>query len=222
MSKKTVLLMSGGMDSLAITAMAHESGDELHALFFNYGQKTLKKELEAFEKCSAFYKISKEKQKIVDLSVLKSIGGSSLTDEDIDVSVELDKKEIPQTYVPFRNSIFLSVAVSYAEVIKADRILIGAVLEDAPGYPDCRPEYYDSFNELIKKGSSYYVPIETPLILMKKSEILQKCLKLKAPLNLSWSCYQSIDRPCMRCDSCLLRQKAFETIGEDDPLLSHE
>ncbi len=220
MKSKSLILVSGGMDSLLITALAHERSDELYALFYDYGQKTSRKERSAFDKICDFYDIAFENRKVLDLKELKTIGGSSLTDEGIDVSVELDKDEIPKSYVPFRNTIFLSFAASVAEAMGVDNIIIGAVLEDAPGYPDCRPEYYESFNKLLRVAAKdQSLQVETPIIHLKKSEILRKCLELKAPLELSWSCYQSEEKPCMSCDSCLLRTKAFREINQEDPLI---
>ncbi len=217
---KTILLLSGGMDSLLITALAHERGDDLYALFYDYGQKTTKKEKQCFDKICDHYKISKAKQMVLEINALKQIGGSSLTDSEIDVEVELEKKSIPNSYVPFRNTIFLSFATSYAETINANSIMIGAVLEDALGYPDCRPEYYATYNNLIRVASTCEaLKVETPIVRMSKSQILSKCLELKAPLEFSWSCYQSEQSPCNECDSCLLRAKAFSEISEVDPLL---
>ncbi len=217
---KTILLLSGGMDSLLITALAHQRGDDLYALFYDYGQKTNKKEKDCFDKICDHYKIDNNSRKVLNLDALKSIGGSSLTDSNIDVEVELDKKSIPNSYVPFRNTIFLSLATSYAETINANSIMIGAVLEDSLGYPDCRPEYYATYNNLIRVASTCdALKVETPIIRMTKSQILFKCVELKAPLELSWSCYQSETKPCNECDSCLLRAKAFSEIDMNDPLL---
>lgn len=206
------------MDSLLITAMAAKKFDELAAVFFNYGQKTLKKEKECFLKICDHYQI--KNRKVIDLEELGKIGGSSLTDANIEVGVELDKKEIPLSYVPFRNTIFLSYAVSWAEVFKAQSIYIGAVLEDATGYPDCRPEYYEAFNHLISKGASHQVKVEAPIVFLSKQQIIKQCLELQAPLEYTWSCYQSVDKPCMKCDSCLLRKKAFDELSLHDPLLA--
>lgn len=216
---KTILLLSGGMDSLLITALAHDRGDDLYALFFDYGQKTNKKEKQCFNKICDHYKIGQESRTILELDALKKIGGSSLTDSDINVEVELEKKSIPNSYVPFRNTIFLSFATSYAETINGNSLMIGAVLEDALGYPDCRPEYYATYNNLIRVASTCdSLKVETPIIRMTKAQILNKCLELKAPLELSWSCYQSETTPCNECDSCLLRAKAFAEIEAIDPL----
>ncbi len=220
MKSKSLVLISGGMDSLLITALANERGDDLHALFFDYGQKTNRKERSSFDKICDHYEISFDKRKVLSLKELKAIGGSSLTDDNINVDVELENKEIPNSYVPFRNTIFLSFAASVAETMGVDNLIIGAVLEDAPGYPDCRPEYYHALNSLFTVASkSKKLKVETPIIDLKKSEILEKCFFLNAPLELSWSCYQSEMKPCMACDSCLLRKKAFNQINKQDPLL---
>lgn len=223
MSKhKSIILLSGGMDSLLITALSHYRGDDLFVLHFNYGQKTQTKELDCFHKISDYYQIKPQNKKIIDLTFLSQLGGSSLTDLKIDVTHTLDSDpsdQIPTSYVPFRNTIMLSMAIAWAEVIGADRIIIGAVFEDLTGYPDCRPKYYEVFNQLIKEGTKEgKIEIETPIIKMKKSEIIKKIMQLNAPTQLSWSCYQNEIKPCMVCDSCILRQKAFQEAGIADPL----
>jgi 7-cyano-7-deazaguanine synthase len=148
------------------------------------------------------------------------MGGSALTDENIAVPVEpVANHEIPVTYVPFRNAHFLSVAVSWAEVLGAEKIYIGAVEPDSSGYPDCRPAYYEAFNRVIKAGTKDgNIHIVTPLIAMRKAEIIQLGLELDAPLDLTWSCYSQEDRACGRCDSCVLRLRAFAAAGVNDPI----
>lgn len=217
---KSVVLLSGGLDSLVIMAIAHDRGDQLYPIFFQYGQKTETKELESFHKICDFYKIEKDFRKVIDLKSLGQLGGSSLTDKKISVTSELDGVGIPNSYVPFRNSIFLACAVSYAEVLKANNILIGAVLEDASGYPDCRPEYYTVFNELIAKGAkpNNNIQIQTPIINFTKEQIVENAISLNAPMEISWSCYQSSETPCWVCDSCKLREAGFEKLGKKDPL----
>ena len=154
------------------------------------------------------------------MSFLQTIGGSSLTDNNIEVSdFQGDSEVIPSSYVPFRNAHIVSTAVSWAEVINANTIYIGANYEDSPGYPDCRPEYYDSFNQLLKVGTKEgLIKIETPIIYLKKSDIIKKAMELKAPLALSWSCYSREDKACGICDSCALRLRAFKQLEIKDPI----
>lgn len=216
---KAIVLISGGMDSLVSTAIAKRAGYDLAALHLNYGQRTERKELDCFERITAHYGI-KEKL-VVDVTHLSRIGGSSLTDKAIEVSkADIHSKEIPTSYVPFRNANILSIAVSWAEVIGARRIFIGAVEEDSSGYPDCRKEFYVAFNQMIKLGTkpTSDIQIITPVIEMKKSAIVKLGLEMKAPFELSWSCYQENDVACGECDSCALRLRAFQEVGIEDPI----
>ena len=216
---KAIVLISGGMDSLVSTAIAKCDGYDLAALHLNYGQRTERKELECFERITAHYDI-KEKL-VVDVTHLSRIGGSSLTDKTIEVSrANIHSKEIPTSYVPFRNANILSIAVSWAEVIGANRIFIGAVEEDSSGYPDCRKEFYAAFNQMIKLGTKPTTDIQiiTPVIEMKKSAIVKLGLELNAPFELSWSCYQENEVACGVCDSCALRLRAFQEVGIEDPI----
>ncbi len=216
---KAIVLISGGMDSLVSTAIAKRDGYDLAALHLNYGQRTERKELECFERITAHYGI-KEKL-VVDVTHLSRIGGSSLTDKTIEVSrANIHSKEIPTSYVPFRNANILSIAVSWAEVIGAQRIFIGAVEEDSSGYPDCRKEFYVAFNQMIKLGTKPTSDIQviTPVIDMKKSAIVKLGLELNAPFELSWSCYKENDVACGVCDSCALRLRAFQEVGIEDPI----
>jgi 7-cyano-7-deazaguanine synthase len=223
---KSVVLLSGGMDSCVCAAIAleeHGAGNValLHA---GYGQRTQKRERRAFEEIAGFYGVSQKL--VVQLDHFRAIGGSALTDKEIAVPEnELGASgaggsEIPVTYVPFRNAHFLSVAVSWAEAISAQAIYIGAVAEDSSGYPDCRPEYYRVFQELIRVGTRPETHIEmlTPVIGMRKSEIIRRGLALGAPLHLTWSCYQGEELACGACDSCLLRLRAFAEAGLPDPI----
>jgi 7-cyano-7-deazaguanine synthase len=223
---KAVVLLSGGMDSCvcaAITIRAH-GAEHVALLHAGYGQRTQKRERQAFESIADFYHVPH--RLIVQLDHFRAIGGSALTDGNIAVpehqhiSDHAETNEIPVTYVPFRNAHFLSVAVSWADVIDAHSIYIGAVAEDSSGYPDCRPEYYRVFQELIRVGTRPETNIEiaTPVIALKKSEIIRKGIELSAPLHLTWSCYQSEDTPCGVCDSCLLRMRAFAEAGASDPI----
>jgi 7-cyano-7-deazaguanine synthase len=223
---KAVVLLSGGMDScvcaaIAIQAHGAESVALLHA---GYGQRTQNRERQAFESIADFYRV--QHRLVVQLDHFRAIGGSALTDRGIavpeheQISDSPSANEIPLTYVPFRNAHFLSVAVSWAEVIGAQSIYIGAVAEDSSGYPDCRPEYYRVFQELILVGTrpESNIEITTPVIALKKSEIIRKGIELGAPLHLTWSCYQSEDLPCGVCASCLLRTRAFAESGAIDPI----
>ena len=217
-NRQAVVLVSGGMDSCVTAAIAAKEYT-LAFLHLNYGQKTEKRELKAFNDIADYYNAAKKL--VVDVRFFNEIGGSSLTDNSIPVSdADLENKDIPSSYVPFRNANILSIATSYAEVIGASKIFIGAVEEDSSGYPDCRVQFYDAFNKVIQEGTKPQtdISIETPLIHLKKSEIILKGLQLKAPLHLSWSCYQSEDLACGVCDSCALRLRGFDIAGITDPL----
>jgi 7-cyano-7-deazaguanine synthase len=223
---KAVVLLSGGMDSCVCTAIAIQAhgAEQVALLHAGYGQRTQKRERQAFESIADFYQI--RQRLIVQLDHFRAIGGSALTDGSIAVpehqhiSESPGSNEIPVTYVPFRNTHFLSVAVSWAEVLGAHSIYIGAVAEDSSGYPDCRPEYYRVFQNLIRVGTRPETSIEiaTPVIALKKSAIIRKGIELGAPLHLTWSCYQREDAPCGVCDSCLLRMRAFAEAGASDPI----
>jgi len=206
------------MDSCVTVAVAAQHC-ELAMLHVSYGQRTARRELKAFADIADFYRA--RKRMTASIAHLAQIGGSSLTDIRIDVSpANLEAKEIPTSYVPFRNAHLLSIATSWAEVIGAERIYIGAVAEDSSGYPDCRPEYYQAFNRVIELGTKPETKIEiaTPVIKLRKSEIVKLGLALKAPLQLSWSCYQSEDLACGTCDSCALRLRGFREAGVADPI----
>jgi 7-cyano-7-deazaguanine synthase len=222
MKEVAVVLVSGGMDSCVTAAIANSLGYELAFLHLNYGQKTEKRELKAFNDIADFYNV--KKRLVISVEHLKLIGGSSLTDENIPVEkADLKRTGIPTSYVPFRNANMLSIAVSWAEVIGATKIFIGAVEEDSSGYPDCRKEFYNAFNEVIRLGTKAGVEgrpirIVTPIIDMKKWEIVKKGIELGAPLHLTWSCYQREDIACGVCDSCALRLRGFQLAGVDDPI----
>jgi len=211
-----VVLLSGGMDSCVTAAVANE---EYNLIFLHakYHQRTENRELKAFNDIADYYKA--EKRIIIDLGFLKDVGGSSLTDKTINVEMPGNKTNgIPSTYVPFRNANILSQAVSWAEVLMADSIFIGAVEQDSAGYPDCRKVFYDAFNKVVELGTKPETNIKviTPLIEMKKSEIVKFGVRLNAPLHLSWSCYINEDRACGECSSCVLRLKAFKEAGIED------
>jgi 7-cyano-7-deazaguanine synthase len=218
-----IILLSGGMDSCVCAAIAARSY-RIAFLHVNYGQRTEARELRAFNEIADFYRA--EQRLVVSLEHLKVIGGSSLTDGTIPVPEagapvhEPHAASIPSTYVPFRNAHLLSIATSWAEVIGAVKIFIGAVEEDSSGYPDCRETFYQAFNNVIRTGTKPDTSIEivTPLIHLNKSEIVKQGVLLGAPLHLSWSCYQSSERACGRCESCALRLKGFREAGVPDPI----
>jgi len=216
--EKAVVLVSGGMDSTVTAAIAAARG-ECAFLHVNYGQRTEGRELAAFTRIADYYNI--RERLVVDISHLKLIGGSALTDDNIAVPQGgLDKKEVPVTYVPFRNAHLLSIAVSWAEVIGAEEIYIGAVEEDSSGYPDCTGEFFAAFEKAANLGTrpETRVKIVTPLISLRKSDIVKKGVELGAPLELSWSCYKDSVEACGECDSCLLRLRGFREAGVKDPI----
>jgi len=214
-----VCLVSGGMDSCVTAAVANAENEEIAFLHVSYGQRTEQRERASFEQIADHYGV--KKRLIIGLEHLAQIGGSSLTDERIPVTeANLGSKDIPTSYVPFRNAHLLSAATSWAEVIGASSIYIGAVAEDSSGYPDCRPEFYHAFQEAINTGTkpTTHIQIKTPVIALKKSEIVTLGLELSAPLRLTWSCYQASELACGSCDSCALRLRAFREAGVADPI----
>jgi len=219
MKNISIVLVSGGMDSCVTAAIAKQENEDVAFLHISYGQRTERRERKAFNDIADFYNI--EKRLDVSIEYLAKIGGSSLTDESIEVSeANLESKEIPTSYVPFRNANMLSIATSWAEVLKAKAIYIGAVAEDSSGYSDCRPEFYEAFEKTIEAGTKpdTNIKIETPIIHLSKAEIVKKGIELNAPLHLSWSCYRSEDSACGTCDSCALRLRGFSQAGEVDPI----
>jgi len=215
---RAVVLLSGGMDSCVCAAMAVREF-ETAALHISYGQRTEVRERHAF--LAICERLGIQQKLMVRNEALRAIGGSALTDKKIPVPESaVMGAGIPVTYVPFRNAHFLSVAVSWAEVLGAEEVLIGAVEQDSSGYPDCRPAYYRAFNDVVKTGTREgRIRIETPLIGMRKSQIVALGLELGAPFDLTWSCYSRDDRGCGVCDSCMLRRRAFREAGVTDPLL---
>jgi len=220
MTQLSIVLVSGGMDSLVTAAIAYKENPNLAFLHLNYGQKTQNKEFECFHNIADHYNVPSQMRKIIDVSFLKQIGGSSLTDDKIAIQdYNGDETDIPNSYVPFRNTHIVAMAVSWAEVIGAKRIYIGAVFEDSSGYPDCRPSYYEAYNNLIAEGTKEGdIKIHTPVIHMKKFEIVKKGIELKAPIKQSWSCYARGDKACGVCDSCALRLRGFQQAGLEDPI----
>ena len=214
-----ICLVSGGMDSCVTAAIARQENDELAFLHVGYGQRTEQRERVSFDALADHFGV--ELRLVISLEHLARIGGSSLTDEAIPVTTaNLTSSAIPSSYVPFRNSHLLAAAVSWGEAIGASAIYIGAVAEDSSGYPDCRPEFYDAFQNVIDLGTKpeTRITIRTPVIYLKKSEIVQKGVDLGAPLHLTWSCYQESELACGKCDSCALRLRAFREAGVHDPL----
>ena len=216
---KSVVLLSGGMDSCVCVALAARDTDAA-ALHFSYGQRTEDRERQAFFRICD--RLGIKNRLALRNEVFRAVGGSALTDESIQVPEareEIGGGGIPVTYVPFRNAHFLSAAVSWAEVLDATRVYIGAVEQDSSGYPDCRPAYYKAFNAVIQAGTREgKIEVITPLIAMRKAEIVRLGLELGAPFDLTWSCYSREDRACGVCESCVLRLKAFAAAGAVDPI----
>jgi 7-cyano-7-deazaguanine synthase len=219
MNKKlAVVALSGGMDSCVTAAYAQQEYD-LALLHVNYGQRTQKRELKAFHDIAEYYNV--KNKLVIDFSHFTQIGGSSLTDNKMDVTkADLNNHEVPTSYVPFRNANILSAATAWAEVLNANAIFIGAVYEDASGYPDCRPDFYKAFEEVIRIGTKPKTDIKviTPIINFSKEEIVKKGIELNAPLHLTWSCYQNDEEACGVCDSCAFRLRGFQKAGFDDPI----
>lgn len=214
-----VCLVSGGMDSCVTAAVAREENEELAFLHVTYGQRTAAREQRAFEELADFYHVSR--RLVVSLEHLARIGGSSLTDHSIPVAeADLASREIPSSYVPFRNAHLLAAATSWAEVMGARSVYIGAVAEDSSGYPDCRPEFYEAFQRVIDVGTrpETRIRVKTPVIALRKSEIVRRGLELGAPLGLTWSCYCAETAACGSCDSCALRLRGFREAGVRDPI----
>ncbi len=222
---RAVVCLSGGMDSAVCAAMAARQHDT-YALHFSYGQRTQQRELDSARAIAEALQLAQFLPLSIDL--FRIIGGSALTDTAIDVpdapaTAEAIGEAIPVTYVPFRNAHFLAAAVSWAEVLGAEAIYIGAVEQDSSGYPDCRPAYYQAFQELIRTGTRAGVEgsgicIETPLIAMRKHEIVRHGLELSAPFHVTWSCYTGSHAACGTCESCILRLRAFAEAGVNDPI----
>jgi 7-cyano-7-deazaguanine synthase len=214
---RAVVLLSGGMDSSVCAALAMRDFNAA-ALHISYGQRTEERERRAF--MGICDRLGIRERLVVRNEALRAIGGSALTDPNIAVPESASiGHEVPVTYVPFRNAHFLAVAVSWAEVLNASNVYIGAVEQDSSGYPDCRPAYYEAFNRVVQAGTKEgKIEIVTPLIAMRKSEIVTLGLELGAPFDLTWSCYSREDRACGVCDSCVLRLKAFQEAGAEDPI----
>lgn len=218
-SNLAICLVSGGMDSCVTAAVANQEVAELAFLHVSYGQRTEQRERRAFEELGDHYGV--RQRLVVSLEHLGEIGGSSLTDRRLAItSADLASQSIPTSYVPFRNAHLLSVATSWAEVVGAEYIYIGAVAEDSSGYPDCRTEFYEAFQRVISFGTKPQTRIEirTPVIAMKKWQIVELGKSLDAPFELTWSCYGESEQACGDCDSCALRLRAFRQAGLKDPI----
>jgi len=209
--------MSGGLDSCVTATVARRDFD-LALCHANYGQRTVARELSAFRAQAAFFGVDLVLE--ADLSFLGQIGGSSLTDRGLAVPTEGDAPGIPSTYVPFRNSLLLATAAAWAEVLGAPAIFIGANVLDNPGYPDCRPAYFEAFNRVLDLGTrpETRLEIKTPLIHLDKAGIVRLGLELQAPFELTWSCYVNDEAACGRCSSCVLRLRGFAAAGASDPI----
>ena len=216
-NSRAVVLLSGGMDSSVCAALVARDY-KAAAVHVSYGQRTEQRERESF--LAICRRLNIHDKLIVRNEALRAIGGSALTDEGILVPrAESVGAGIPVTYVPFRNAHFLAVAVSWAEVLGAEKVYIGAVEPDSSGYPDCRPAYYEAFNTVVKTGTKEgRIEIVTPLIAMRKADIVRLGLELGAPFDLTWSCYSREDQACGICDSCVLRLRAFQAAGVKDPI----
>lgn len=217
--KSAVVLISGGMDSAVCAGIASQKAEKLYGLHINYGQKTEKKEQAAFNEICEHYNFCDRLE--VNIKYLADIGGSSLTDSKIEVTKgNLDSKEIPNSYVPFRNANILAIATSWAEVINAGEIYIGAMEEDSSGYPDCRKSFFDAFENTINKGTKpdTSIKIITPIIDKSKAEIIKLGTSIGVPFEKTWSCYKSNEIACGECDSCLLRLRGWKNANLIDPI----
>lgn len=216
--KKVLCIMSGGMDSTLVAYIMRSRGYRIVALHFNYGQRTVKKELECFRSiCEA---LGTDETYEIDLDFFKTIGDSALTDHSLAVPTEGIEPGVPITYVPFRNGIFLSIATAIAEKEGCEALAIGVVEEDSSGYPDCRESFIGAFMQAANLGTkeTTNLSIEMPLVHLSKADIVQEALVLGVPLGLTWSCYQNDELACGVCDSCRLRLRGFERAGVSDPV----
>lgn len=213
-----IVLLSGGMDSLVTAAIAARENDSLYFLHVDYGQITMQKEADCFTKLCEFYQ--PKRHLTLKMMWLSEIGGSALTDSSQQIKDHSSEKDIPNTYVPFRNANLIASAVSWAEVIDAERIYIGAVEEDSSGYPDCRESFFKALQQTIDLGTARKTRIEirTPVLHLSKAQIVRKGAELGAPFELSWSCYRNNYTACGTCDSCHLRLRAFKEAGITDPI----
>ncbi|MBT4139796.1 MAG: 7-cyano-7-deazaguanine synthase QueC [Candidatus Latescibacteria bacterium] len=220
MSNLAIVLLSGGLDSCVTTAFASQHHD-LALLHLSYGQRTQAREAQAFSDIANHYNVPSQYRRTVDMQYLADIGGSALTDKNIPVpDANLESTDVPITYVPFRNAHLLCLATSWAEIIGATAIYIGVVEEDSSGYPDCTETFCTTFAQAIQAGThpDHHIELRTPIIHRNKTQIVKLGQELQAPIHLSWSCYESNDKACGRCDSCALRLRAFEQADLTDPI----
>jgi 7-cyano-7-deazaguanine synthase len=215
--KKAVCIVSGGMDSALAAFMAKKDGNEIIALHFNYGQRTQKKELECFEKIAD---VLKAKKVVLDTFFIKDIGASSLTDTSLHVRTSGLEDGVPNTYVPYRNGIFISIAASLAEKEGAQNLYLGVMEEDSSGYPDCTQSFIEKIEVAVNEGTKKEtnIKIHTPLIHMKKEDIVKEAILLGVPLEFTWSCYTNEDKACGVCDSCRLRLRGFKNANTKDKI----
>ena len=221
MAELAVISLSGGMDSCVTAAIARAEGYELALLHADYGQRTQDRERQAFRAIADFYEVRASRRLVIGFDTLKAIGGSALTDPSIALpDGDPERQGVPVSYVPFRNAHLLATCVSWAEVLGASAIFVGFVEEDSSGYPDCREAFLKSFEQTANLGTKpeTRLTFHAPLIHLRKSEIVRKGLDLKAPLHLSWSCYQGEAKACGHCDSCHLRLRGFKEAGVPDPI----
>ncbi|HEU5139679.1 MAG TPA: 7-cyano-7-deazaguanine synthase QueC [Bacillales bacterium] len=220
MTKRAVIVLSGGLDSTTCMGIANEKGYDLYPITFSYGQRH-DREVEHAKKVAEYYEV--KEHRIVDIGFFNQIGGSALTDDSLTVPTDGVEDEIPATYVPARNLIFLSLASAYAEVIEAQAVIIGVSAVDYSGYPDCRPEFIESMEQTVnlatKTGvTGESIQIQPPLIDMTKKETVEEGLRLNVPYHLTTSCYKGDEAACGVCDSCRLRIKGFKEAGAKDPI----
>ncbi|MBR6877470.1 MAG: 7-cyano-7-deazaguanine synthase QueC [Neisseriaceae bacterium] len=217
MKNKAVCIMSGGMDSAVCAFIAQSMGYDIIALHFDYQQRTMDKEKQCFNALCDDLQVAQKI--IIDADFIAQIGGNSLTDTTLTIREnELNHQDIPNTYVPYRNGVFLSIAAAVAQRYQANAIFIGVVYEDSSGYPDCSPDFIEKINAAVNTGTGEDLTIHAPLVHLSKREIVQKALLLNVPLEHTWSCYQNQDKPCGVCDSCLLRAKGFTLANTVDPI----
>ncbi|MSN96023.1 7-cyano-7-deazaguanine synthase QueC [Campylobacter sp. FMV-PI01] len=214
--KKAVCIISGGMDSTLCAYLAKNEGYEIIGLHFDYNQRTMEKERECFNKICDDLRVLK--REILDVGFISQIGANALTDINLEIPKNSSSNEIPITYVPFRNGIFLSIAAALAEKEDCEAIFIGVVEEDSSGYPDCKDEFIKSMQNSINLGRVKKCDIKMPLVHLNKSQIVQKALNLGVPLEKTWSCYENNDKACGVCDSCRLRLKGFKKAGFKDKI----
>lgn len=216
--KKALCIISGGMDSTTCAYIAKNEGYEIIALHFDYNQRTMKKERECFEKICKNLKI--EKKFILDVSFISQIGGNSLTDRNLEIQKTGLGDDVPNTYVPFRNGIFLSIGAALAEKEGCEAMFIGVVEEDSSGYPDCKKEFIQAIQKAINLGTTdkFNLTIKMPLVNLSKKDIVLKAKELNVALEDTWSCYENEDEACGLCDSCRLRLSGFKRANLEDKI----